>query len=509
MNMNGAKTAQIAFLCCLLLAMLHVQHLCYVDSILFLSTEQQQPQVPKWIDSPNASDPSNIKLPRFLLPYSRILETSDFVELDHCSLSTLNWTNFTSWAAPILDQAITKGLQSAAEALKNESIVAIRDEWTMELLEMYATNSGLCHFDQYRQRVGSTAATVEAGQQLQRVVKKVPTPRNHARIAFTIVAYQDVAHLRRLVEAIHMRHHLIVIHVEEPTETKFVEQVSNLASSYQNVVVLKFGTVVYKSDSVSRINLQLMDWLVHDLELEYDYHVTLGGAVYPLYGASEFAQYLHSSSGHVWLGELTHKGNRVHHPQWGVLWKKRLVTTSYKVTAKAGFLFAPNVIPNWMDAALQHKSVSGNQAVFSRSTVQAMLQSPKVQHLFALAKYGCCCCVEERTWIAAMDLLGLLDEAKNKRSMYQLWGGDTDRCVGSMHNAVLDMDETRCFRFEHPDQDDTLYVWGNSTWNYLVRAKQEGVLFARKFRSDHNGSTELLHRIRTTLHETGPSMYSF
>jgi hypothetical protein len=98
-----------------------------------------------------------------------------------------------------------------------------------------------------------------------------------------------------------------------------------------------------------------------------------------------------------------------------------------------------------------------------------------------------------------MDVLGLLEEAKERRSVYQLWGGDSNRCRGTMQNAVLDTDETRCFRLENPDEEE-LYVWGNSTWDNLVKAKRNGVLFARKFHSDHEGSVNLLLDIRRRLH---------
>jgi hypothetical protein len=351
-----------------------------------------------------------------------------------------------------------------------------------------------------------TNLTEQAGIQLQKVVQTVPTPAQHARIVFTIVAYQDAPQLRRLVEAIHMPHHLIVIHLEQAQaqrDDEFFKEMSDIASSYSNVVIVQFGTVIYKTDSVSRINLQLMNWVVNDLKLDYDYHITLGGAVYPLYGASELARHLYSSRGRsVWLGEMTHKGMRVHHPQWGVLWKKRVMTTGLKVEGRLKFIFG-NTVPTWMDAVLQHKTNSGNQATFSMTTVKRMLENQQIQNIFALAKYGCCCCIEERTWVAAMDILGLLDEAKENRNMFQLWGGDPNRCIGTISNAVLDMNETRCFRNESPGHKD-LYVWGNSTWENLVQAKQQGVLFARKFHSNHTGSVHLMEQIRRVLHNGSP-----
>ena len=490
------KTMQVVILCSLSLALLQFERLRHVHLVYsMLEREKANEYFQTKVDMPYQL------LPTFLSPYSNVLKNSDFVQLDHCSFERFDWANFTSWALPVLDRATTTVLASSSP-LAGQTLSTIRDEWLLELLEMHATHAGLCNFEKYQHAIPNLEQRhdlKQVGTQLQKVVATVPTPPQHARIAFTIVAYQDSAHLRRLIEAIHMPHHLIVIHLEQIlNEPSFLHEVTQISSSYSNVVIVRFGTVIYETDSVSRINLQIMNWMVNDLALGYDYHVTLGGAVYPLHGASELAQHLYRSNQSVWLGEMTHKGNRVHHPQWGVLWNKRLMTSNTKHLAKLKFLFG-NTVPAWMDAVLQHKSASGNQAAFSRSTVKRMLENPRVQNIFALAKYGCCCCIEERSWIAVMDILGLLEQAKENRNMFQLWGGDNKRCRGSMGNAVLDMDETRCFRNESPAEDE-LYVWGNSTWTSLVQAKQEGVMFVRKFHSNHDGSMELLKRIQRELH---------
>ena len=206
------------------------------------------------------------------------------------------------------------------------------------------------------------------------------------------------------------------------------------------------------------------------------------------------------------------KGRRVHVSQSYLLWKKRLHTTSSKLSVRAGFLFN-DTVPDWLDDVMKHKSNSGDQAMFSHSVVRRMLNNRHVLQLFAMAKYACCCCVEERTWIAAMDLIGHLQEAKARTNMYQLWGGERNRCVGSMNNAILDMNDTRCFRDEslsldHVDGSTTtnnnnnnnIYIWGNSTWASLIRAKERGTLFARKFDSNHAGSVELLEKIKNEMH---------
>jgi hypothetical protein len=422
---------------------------------------------------------------------------SDIVELEHCSLANLNYTHFTEWAEPILNQTWNKLLNSEKKEMVQDYAAAIQDEWKLELLEMYATHSGWCDFSQYRPTVPSTVPRLtQAASTLQRIVETVPTPSNHARILFCIVAYQDAIHLERLVRAIHMPHHLILIHLEASTPRAYVTHVESIAQNYSNVVILQFGTVIYKTDAVSMINLRIMRWLVEDVGLTYDYHVTLGGAAYPLYATSELAQHLYRTNNSVWLGEMLHKGQQVHHPQSGVLLHKRLISTQHKVERKAGFMFGSKA-PDWMDRVMQHKSTSGNQAVFSYSTVTRLMENSHVMQIFATAKYGCCCCVEERTWIAAFDLIGLLEEAKNQASTWQTWGG-YNHCRGTMHNAVLSSNTSTCFRLEYPGSD--LYIFGNETLTHLEEAKRQGFLFARKFRSDNDDSVEFLKEIKTRLH---------
>jgi hypothetical protein len=465
-------------------------------------------------------------LPTFLQPFTSTLRRSDFVELDHCPLHSLNWTKFRSWADSIVESNLSK-LTIAKVNNASLQVSDLKEEWTMELLEMYATHSGLCRFEDYHPRIPRKASIQGAGLKLQTVVKNTPVPPKQTRIVFSIVAYKDSTHLRRLIEAIHLPHHLIIIHLEQmQSDDTYISQVEAIAADYSNVAVVQFGTIIYKTDSISRVTLQLMSWVVKELKLEFDYFAALGGAVYPLFGALELSQHLYASQENVWLGEATLKGGRVQTSQSHLLWKHRLLTTSTKIAVRAGALFQ-DTVPEWMDRALQHKSNSGNQAMFSFSTIERMLNSSKVLHIFALAKYSCCCCVEgkshclvaekyfrlvactkyyyvftrsERTWIAAMHAIGLLEEARKNTNMFQLWGGADNRCTGSMSNAILDLNETRCFRNESPNQEDAMYFWGNSTWDRVTHAKRQGIMFARKFSSSHHGSVQLLEKIQSELH---------
>eukprot|EP00980_Cylindrotheca_fusiformis_P023152 scaffold10199_cov146-Cylindrotheca_fusiformis.AAC.9 len=433
-------------------------------------------------------------LPAYLEPFANAYENSDFVELDHCRLDSLNWTEFRSWVDPIVETALISNARTKTELDSSK----LKEEWTMELLELHAMHSGLCDFEFYHPRIRQMTSSIrEAGLTLRQIVETVPVPPKQCRILFSIVAYKDSAHLGRLIEAIYLPQHLIIVHLEEQQarDDSFIEEVEAIASNYSNVAVVQFGTIIYKTDSISRVTLQLMYWATKELKLDFDYFAALGGAVYPLFGGLELSQHLYASQGKkVWLGEATMKGSRVQSSQSHLLWKQRLLATSTKVAVRAGKLFQ-DPVPDWMDHAMQHKSNSGNQAIFSFSAIDMMLTNPKVLNIFALAKYSCCCCVEERTWIAAMYLIGLLDEARENVNMFQLWGGANNRCIGSMNNAILDQNETRCFRNESPNKED-MYFWGNRTWDHLLQAKQKGLMFARKFSSIHPGSLKLLERIR-------------
>lgn len=366
--------------------------MCLVQTIS-LNQRTIKEAIAQDVDHPNdAPVAAESSLPENLQPYTRTLQQSDFVELEHCKLHAINWTEFQSWADSIVESSLSKRVIAEVNHT-SVTVSELKDEWTMELLELYAMHSGLCQFEDYQPRIRSTASIKEAGWKLQRVVKKVPLPPKQSRIVFSIVAYKDSAHLRRLIEAIHLPQHLIIIHLEQGADVSFIRQVEEISTDYSNVVNVQFGTIIYKTDSISRVTLILMHWVVNKLKLEFDYFASLGGAVYPLFGALELSQHLYASQGNVWLGEAMLKGSRVQQSQSHLLWKQRLIGTSTKIAVRTGKLFQ-DPVPDWMDQALQHKSNSGNQAMFSFSTIARMLESPKVLNIFALAKYSCCCCVE-------------------------------------------------------------------------------------------------------------------
>jgi hypothetical protein len=194
-----------------------------------------------------------------------------------------------------------------------------------------------------------------------------------------------------------------------------------------------------------------------------------------------------------------------------------------KVSVRAGAIVTSSNMrppPDWLEASMHHKAVSGNQAVYSYRVVEQLVTNPRIKQLFALAKYGCCCCLEERTWIAAMDMLGLAEQAKAQYSMYQLWGGMQPKengvmecSKGGMKNAVLEWNHQfhskgsiKCFRsenayYKNETTQSSGFMDSTEVWEDLVRAKERGTLFARKFRSDNPRSMELLNRIVRDLHK--------
>jgi hypothetical protein len=164
-------------------------------------------------------------------------------------------------------------------------------------------------------------------------------------------------------------------------------------------------------------------------------------------------------------------------------------------------------ISNDIQETMSRKTVSGNQAVYSYETVQKLLASSQAMELFALAKYGCCGVLEERTWIASMRLIGVGDEALEEPGcMWQVWGG-ADTCQSSVNNAILTRNASQCFKVEDATRgmernDTVLYIRGNEMMQYLKDAKRRGFLFARKFHSDNEESMALLNDIRRELHNS-------
>jgi hypothetical protein len=440
------------------------------------------------------------------------LEGSDVVELHHCDLSGLLWSNFTAWAFPLLDETVTV-LQRSSPFLEERSerqpefLKAMQQEFILELLEQYATDQQLCDYSLYRPTVHDHD---EEAAQLMHMFPKEDD--EVGRLAFIIIAFHDIDHLTSLIDAIHEPHNYILIHLERRCPDSYKQQILQLAEVYSNVVVVQFGTVTYRTDSVSMINLRITRWLTLDLQLEYDYLLLMDGSAFPLVSSHELAQILKpppdsENKQHVWLGELMHNGQVVDSPADRLLRRKRLMLTvsDYPKLHKRLPMDASSTleISEPIIASMTRKTTSGNQGIYSHHVVYQLLASDQVMELFALSKYGCCCCLEERNWIAALTLIGFHDQALSETSMFQVWGGETS-CKSSMNNAILDRDPSLCYRIEDPGRADksTAYIWGHDLWEQLADARRRGFLFARKFTSDSEESQRLLADIRGKLWET-------
>ena len=457
---------------------------------------------------------------------------STVIDLRHCSLENIDFHQFTSWAHSILQEGYprfqSKFINGQLKGLKdtdwNQYIVP---ELLLGLLEMYATHDeSVCDFTKFNLDLRINES--DTVHQIQKLRQTPQGPTHMARFAIVIIAFQDVEQLKQLVQALHMPHHIIIIHLERATPLDYINAVQRIVvDPYTNVILLQFSSVIYRTDSVSFINYQIMNWLIRNVRVKYDYHITLDGAAYPLYGNEELAIHLAKTTSiprHIWLGEMTHDGHPVRAPQYGLLQTKRLMTTyPFKYTqrikrsvSEKNHSFTPT-LPDFITNNMMYKTNSGNQAVYSYQVVQQLVTSPHVKQLFATAKYGCCCCLEERTWVAAMFMIGHGDEALQRASMWQVWGGHVD-CTSSMNNAVIHSNETACFRLEDATKGSmalnttirqvrdirkkakAVYIRGNQVMDALKDAKKRGFLFARKFRSDNDQSMALQNRINNEIH---------
>jgi Core-2/I-Branching enzyme len=523
---------------------------------------------------------------------------STWLELSHCRVDDMLQSKymdmFIEWASPLLQSALqslwrehahdlippfdSADVTEAAGTDTNDTIVkawqSIAQELTLELLEVYMTTLSIqnadvvdesdrinwCDWSLYRPTVPSTVYTDKVGQALFASMAKHQSQLKGAdasalRLLIVIVAYKDVAHVTRLVQALSAPSHWIVIHVEEHAPAEFVQALQVMSQDMAQVVVLQFGTVIYKTDSVSMIHWRIMEWVHNHRHAEYDYYVALDGASFPLYTANDLNQHLRKTGQPVYLGDLLHKGQSATGSSQIAHWRhKRLVVSQphpweteaaslkwmYRLPRNAMDMLAAvleretksfAVIPPSLLPHIQYKSTSGNDGIYHSSVIEQILNEPAIRQLWALSKYGCCCCIEERSWIASLALLGYLDAAMAAPSMFQAWGGGAGSMAdnrmtctgGDMHNAVLSQIASQCFRIEQAglvryldrlssfaDYDATVnngngltppYDMNGSDLTDLMRmAKVEGgYMFARKFDSARKDSMDLLDAIQEEI----------
>ena len=448
---------------------------------------------------------------------------SDIAELHHChsiftkreTHSMMNWSDFTEWARPWVNKTMP---QLKRPEISKEDEAILREEIIVELLEIYGTQHSYCKFHRYR------PTFVHGGNAFAGAT--LAPPAGHARLAFVIaVRRHDPAHIKRLVRAIYLPYHYIVLHLDMQMDEGMQTDLLEIAHDYENVVVVRFGTIHAGMDGMTNVHLKLMRWLTLELKLNFDFHITLDGASFPLLSAEDLSQQLYASSKSVWLGTLTQQGNLVRQSQQRQIVDKRLATTSIPEVASLGFIFQEPNLPNWFRSdILNYKTVSGVNAVFSQSIVRKLLSSPDAMTIFGLSKYGCCS-LGNYNWMAAMQVLdqkggnniSTQDEAKTQTAMFQLYGGTDGNCeTDSEETAILTLDASRCYRIEHPQvvkavhnesyaasdfdwripKDRRSVHGGSELVKSLQHAKKAGFLFARQFDSTNPQSVALLEEIK-------------
>jgi hypothetical protein len=288
-------------------------------------------------------------------------------------------------------------------------------------------------------------------------------------------------------------------------------------------------------------------WITLELRIQYDYVLLCDGLAFPLHAPTQLVHTIRHATTttststnttqndrqprEVWLGELTHAGRTVTGTLTDHLLRhKRLIYTTWwtsnshtenstttllklhKRLPKHGL--DQNEVPLSIRNHMIYKSTSGNQGIYSRNVISKLLNNDSVMELFARSKYGCCCCIEERNWIAALSMIGYVEQALEQTSMFQVWGGtDSFQCQGSMSNAVLSRNASICFRSEDPQRTNTMfltnatttnnsnpmYFLGTAMWDHIVTAQRRGVIMARKFRSQHSESQQLMKDIQQYL----------
>jgi hypothetical protein len=416
----------------------------------------------------------------------------------------------------------------------------MRHELTLQLLELHLMERKWCNFSLYRPTVHGHQAQ---GTQLQQVSQLPPMPQQAwwynpfwrrvapapksslYRLAIVISAFKDFEQLVSLLQAVHLPQHYIVIHIDRHCDLAYRAQLQHWLTAttryqrYRNVVVVQFGSVVYMSDSISHINLRILQWLTFDLQLEYQQVMLMDGLAFPLRSPTEMVQYLkeQSSPPHnrsVWLGLMQYSqfdyfdyasGQRPEPDTRTIRLTRLLLTNSKKVST--GYLYWKEP-PDYIRNLFIYKSNSGNQGVYSRAVVEKLLTSNVVMELFAWSKYSCCCCIEENNWMAALDAIGHAADAMQSTNMFQVWGGESSSCDATTSNAVLTTNASIAYISADPvhfkvskssPSPDQFCFNGSQTTALLAQAKARGAMFARKFRSQVPDSVALMEWIRTNL----------
>ena len=305
---------------------------------------------------------------------------SDTAYLEHCKLSSLNSTAFVRFRHSLLKEAKVNYLSYKMKI----NVTDVKDEVILQGLEIFARASGVCNFSLYTPTV-----PVTTGEQVQlnTLVQRLPVPPpNEVRLVYCISVFGDFPQLKALVDAITLPQHLLIVHLERRTPVELVNKVRDLSRSHPNLLVLKYGSITYPTDSLSQVFLQIMRLVTSTLKVEYDYVVTLGASAYPLWEAHELAQKLYAEERYVRIGRMVYHGGlkrlcKRHASSFGVVLSrgmgpKKLVPLNglLRSHADTSMLKAEKFLPPKLNLC-RKKTNSGNTAAFDRAAVETLLVS--------------------------------------------------------------------------------------------------------------------------------------
>lgn len=454
---------------------------------------------------------------------------SDVAYLDHCDLDKLDPRAFDVFQKLLWELIQEKNhphWSSGSIGDEQLHVRDVQDEIKLQALEHFARGvQGACNFSLYHPSVPEFAPIVPGTMdKTKRLIQSLyETPKEQARLVFAISAYNDMAQLRRLLQAISLPQHLIVIHLERRTPATFIHEAQQLASHHPNLVVLQFGSVIYPSDTLSHVMLQIMRWVTHDLNFQYDYFIALGSTSYPLWNAIDMAHFLRADPPRVRLGRLAHSNPRrlcVNAMEsLGLLYTRgdyydnhrrpldiggdratRLYQDARAVLSNQSSATNENAMPLQRDfwpaaqfKCRKFKSVSGLTAAYNYDAIRSLLASADALDLLNRFKYAGGCCVEERSWAAAMAILGRGKEITLPGLVWQSWPVG----VETMHNSWLQHPNKTVvatnqseiyvvYQTEHYHSDNDKWfrhIRGMEVAKELREAKESGMLFARKFQS--------------------------
>ena len=130
-----------------------------------------------------------------------------------------------------------------------------------------------------------------------------PPGEDSIRIAFFIVAYRQPKFLTRLVNRLQTndRRHMILIHIDSHATKQFEYETLLIVSSYPNVRVVRWGTMVYGSSTAVQTICAGMKWFYDNHFHSWDFFVPLTGQDYPLLPASTLAKTLARNGHRSWI----------------------------------------------------------------------------------------------------------------------------------------------------------------------------------------------------------------